>query len=89
MTTKELKAELNKIVNPPATGENKPSTDVTDEIKDGIEDIKDNLNEFKDELKKSKSLQTVTAILSIILSLGLFYLIYIGVKKLIKWFKKR
>lgn len=89
MTTKELKAELNKIINPPATDENKPSTDVTDEIKDGIEDIKDNLNEFKDELKKSKSLQTVTAILSIILSLGLFYLIYVGIKKLIKWFKKR
>lgn len=57
-----------------------------DEITD---DIKDSVDEFKDDLKESKSLQTVTAILSIVLSLGLFYLIYIVVKKIIKWFQKR
>jgi hypothetical protein len=96
MTSSELKAELNKIINPekpPVTDDETNKEDnknnPSDEIKDGIEDIKNDLNEFKEELKKSKSLQTVTAILSIILSIGLFYLIYLAVKKIIKWFQKR
>lgn len=96
MTSSELKAELNKIINPekpPVTDDETNKEDnknnPSDEIKDGIEDIKNDLNEFKEELKKSKSLQTVTAILSIILSIGLFYLIYLVVKKIIKWFQKR
>lgn len=101
MTVKELKAELTKLSNPTETpgddtsNEDNSSTDDTnndnklpslDEVTD---DIKESVDEFKEELKESKSLQAVTAVLTIVLSVGLFYVIYVVVKKIIKWFQKR
>ena len=105
MTVKELKAEITKLSNPTQnpgddnTGDtNTPTDDNKDNTNDdnklpSLDDVKDDIKEsvddFKEELKESKSLKAVTAILSITLSLGLFYVIYILVKKAIKWFQKR
>lgn len=52
------------------------------------EDIKDIFNDFKDNFEKNKTFKTMSIILGTLLSLVLFYVIYLILHKLHKWLKK-
>lgn len=94
-----LLEELNKEdekVETPDQGTNDGNTDETDKGNDSTDDtnkpsvedeIKDAIDDFKENLKENKALQAVTAIASILLSFVVGYLIYLFVRKVIRWVK--
>jgi len=75
---------------------NDTTDDKTDDNKDENTDkndqtagdeIKDTIDDFKEQLKENKALQAVTAVASVLLAFVVGYLLYVLVRKIIRWVK--
>lgn len=74
------------------TEEDDKGNDTTDDTKDENDktvgdEIKDAIDDFKEDLKENKALQAVTAVASVLLAFVVGYLMYILVRKIIRWVK--